>query len=1114
MVVACRYLNPLYALPNSELKTVSSVVRRIENLSHILVWARADPELVQIIDRICTVSSTWDPNEQNSLDVKGAATLSLGGATEDVSGGRGEGDRGDQPSEEPSVGNESKHHRELEKASKRMMELCSHLQVWKVDLPRLFLSFTMKQVGDFRALYSDNHDGLRVLTDSAQVADAEALMSDLRQSIIMENRDNDLFVITSATAKILRPAVQNKEQIVAGVTFDRTNNEWIANLGTEPRHYNYPLHFSRGFFFTQTLASSLFMLVVAFYNRNYALVCRLADTCVSDVTLSAEEDQIYKLLENTSDDHHPDSHACRLKITIATEGSRRVMPIFWNITEQCYRYVQKINRISAACRLTIDEELYMLGQCATNKFDLLKNRLQFLKAVKKLETDGDPEATITLTNAPVMKCPRVVDFDDIRDDSVLKMDSLVEKAKEIVTAVTGVSTVKPFKVRKDGSIEGGEGTAAIHALNEWLYAGISLAPKGMGMSKDALGFLFFYEVMTLAYPRPRILSSDTGYNIACLLIRFISPLVTRGRSVLMSILRILSANPDIAADRRLPQLVDDRKVKIGLVLKGQKMVRVLLEGISEFLKQKAESGELRWPTDSLQKKDGGGGGGGGDEGEEERIVDSDDNADEGAEVGDGDAVAFVEPGAYELNYEVRPLQILSARRSHLWVLPPKADMMQLERWVFRNPQLKLNLDQLNDFAGQPLNAIGLDRFIELGLAPQNDPNRRLPLVGTTLPFDVSQHRQSQSQVAETMIKRFADEIAFYGNSVNSKRTSFVRNLTPGDVAKLIVAPDGPEFSRAKAQIDQLRDALLNQLQQDMHTTRSVLVGCLEHCNGVHERFNGDMTEIYGRPLTNTLRFGYLLGRYAGVNPKLDLELLIKLHLTSGEFTDHVRYVNPFLSPQAAAAVEQMLVTTMLHINRIGQTYRALAAAGQMTRLLDKLRSGKQTPLADELDRSAANLVSQVTCRRFYATEVATTDATGQPDTCLRVDPRFLAFEFIHNIILRGSQIELINKFMEAANRGGSMCHQMIMGAGKTTVVGPMLALLTADGSTLVVQVVPHSLLEMSRAVMREKFSAVIKKAVYVMSCGSMGRVASDYCVLCQMILSCFVPGTRLNSTVS
>ena len=59
-----------------------------------------------------------------------------------------------------------------------------------------------------------------------------------------------------------------------------------------------------------------------------------------------------------------------------------------------------------------------------------------------------------------------------------------------------------------------------------------------------------------------------------------------------------------------------------------------------------------------------------------------------------------------------------------------------------------------------------------------------------------------------------------------------------------------------------------------------------------------------------------------------------------------------------------------------------------------------------------------------------------------------------------------------------MCHQMIMGAGKTTVVAPLLALILADGKSLVTQVMPTSLLEFSRGVMREKFSVVVRKPIF------------------------------------
>jgi len=50
-----------------------------------------------------------------------------------------------------------------------------------------------------------------------------------------------------------------------------------------------------------------------------------------------------------------------------------------------------------------------------------------------------------------------------------------------------------------------------------------------------------------------------------------------------------------------------------------------------------------------------------------------------------------------------------------------------------------------------------------------------------------------------------------------------------------------------------------------------------------------------------------------------------------------------------------------------------------------------------------------------------------------------------------------------------------MGAGKTTVIGPLVCLMLTDGKTLVGEVVPPALLEFSRSVLRKTFSTVTRK---------------------------------------
>jgi hypothetical protein len=99
----------------------------------------------------------------------------------------------------------------------------------------------------------------------------------------------------------------------------------------------------------------------------------------------------------------------------------------------------------------------------------------------------------------------------------------------------------------------------------------------------------------------------------------------------------------------------------------------------------------------------------------------------------------------------------------------------------------------------------------------------------------------------------------------------------------------------------------------------------------------------------------------------------------------------------------------------------------------------------------------------------------------QLDPRFLLFEFCEGILLRDSQVALVKKLLAHMQAGQSICHQMIMGAGKTTVVSPLLAMLLSSADTLVVQVVPPALLTFSAGILRERFGSAIRKPVFTFS---------------------------------
>ena len=163
--------------------------------------------------------------------------------------------------------------------------------------------------------------------------------------------------------------------------------------------------------------------------------------------------------------------------------------------------------------------------------------------------------------------------------------------------------------------------------------------------------------------------------------------------------------------------------------------------------------------------------------------------------------------------------------------------------------------------------------------------------------------------------------------------------------------------------------------------------------------------------------------------------------------------------------------------------------GSLSKLLLLLRQVKQgneekvqMKLCQEISLQSSKVAEDLTCSRHYMTVTPSS---------IYFDPRFLVFEFTYSIMLRRGQVILVNKFMSALRQNTSMCHQMIMGAGKTTVVAPLLALMLADGKSLVTQVVPHALLEFSRGVMREKFSAVVRKAIFTFSFDRSSAITKD-----------------------
>lgn len=160
-----------------------------------------------------------------------------------------------------------------------------------IELPRVNLSFKAKSVEsvdgqvDLR-LYSNDYDGLYIATSTEAREIAERLLGLVSHFIVLQNADNDLFVLLPSCALPRRLHIDGSHLSVQ-VILDRRNQDWIKNIG-EVRSYLYPVHNSRSFLVTPSLASSLYLMLMYFITGSYPDVFKMVESCVSE-QLSPEE---------------------------------------------------------------------------------------------------------------------------------------------------------------------------------------------------------------------------------------------------------------------------------------------------------------------------------------------------------------------------------------------------------------------------------------------------------------------------------------------------------------------------------------------------------------------------------------------------------------------------------------------------------------------------------------------------------------------------------------------------------------------------------------------------------------------------------------------------------
>lgn len=226
--------------------------------------------------------------------------------------------------------------------------------------------------------------------------------------------------------------------------------------------------------------------------------------------------------------------------------------------------------------------------------------------------------------------------------------------------------------------------------------------------------------------------------------------------------------------------------------------------------------------------------------------------------------------------------------------------------------------------------------------------------------------------------------------------------------------------------------------------------------------------------------------------------LARLHQVADALAAAMEAAQQQLGPGASHQAQLELVSLAVHMAGFYRTFDAgaLLAAVQAPATMEALPMAKLGAAVGEgvpelhgdcskalVPANASTLAAALHAVHHAADDVAVALGRQRAYTEEKLaterefDPRFLAFEFVLGIMLRKRQVTLVRDFMAAARSGQSSVHQLLMGAGKTTVVGPLLALMLADGQSLVTQVVPAPLVSQTCDVLRLRFGSVLFKRV-------------------------------------
>ncbi|KAJ1607845.1 putative EF hand domain-containing protein [Cryptosporidium canis] len=971
---------------------------------------------------------------------------------------------------------------------------------------------------------------------------------------------------------------------------DRGDQAWISNLGPT-KHYLYPVHTSKSFVFINSVVSGLHLMLWRFLEQQFESVLSVLDIATSnDMEKSSEERQLWQVFNHLGHtwDCHPDAHACRLKMWLyclrhlstsskTISASCTKSPNFsctWDLHHDIEGYTLKLARVSANCRLSIEEELEVLQAFPNFVKDSpeLNNRLNLVSSAFEREKRSSSKENIkdSVESYPEMiefqlfspQIPPIDDFDSWMDISCLgisdyggvsNINNPISSLWESLSNIMGTLNLPPViynnsnspidygietnRNRDEQAISSGEDateffikflsgrssiTKMISSAISVTMSGITTTTENLSSSSSQLStnsnlggtspvylsdWIFIYELLTGQFP-VEVFPGESTHIWGVLLTRSLPAWDWKSPSILISILRLLILNPRLALSARMPRFSEEtrkNKLQVGTVLKSQESFQSLIRDASLILNQEYKSGTL--VTHSTY------------------YLENNSN-------GSKNTISTFFTLLFASNLEKIP----QGNSIKAWTISPDS---RISRWsvsLNRNNYnckerrlgcigsagCQINKNDLIHYSKSPiLAAQNMDKFlIPLDkIQTNNIDSKNNPIYD--LPGMLLSHPISKTTIGKSSLERFRNDIREYSNMISNKQDFSILGL---DYRKLLNAfLNYYKISEAKTLETEIKWEEIRQGIMDLRMTLLQLYfkdGQFidSAISRLDELANSSGTYHEKRKIIKTqeewlLFWSSSFGRLARKEPVLHFDFLVSQLMSSNSFSDFKK-LNLFLDDEDIEAIHSLTAATMMTANRRSQVSNALIQLRDIICFLSSLQDearirirvgeGFSVPNLTNndskqdwkwfernlisLEMKLKNVARVLHSQRHYMKLI--NQKTREPiqskdqlemmnseDLVALYDPRFLVFEFAYNILLRKDQVELILKLYHSATNGTSICHQMIMGAGKTTVISPLLALLLGDSNRLIVQIVPQALLEFTKDVLRSRFSCIVKKRI-------------------------------------